>query len=182
MERFDNIGEDELGFPRVVSANFDLPMVVSVGAAYYGIPESVLAMDVRYIGNSHADGFGDSGFNPDGSLAGIGYGDAYMVGLGIRRRTSEMLSLGAGYTFCSNPLTDQEAMIAVKAPLFYQHVLSCGATIHVAPNANLNLGYSYALENELSGPLLTPFGPVPNSNVTTRLHVHAASLGVSVRY
>jgi long-subunit fatty acid transport protein len=105
-----------------------------------------------------------------------------MVGMGIRRRTSEMLSVGLGYTYCSSPLSDSEAMIATLAPLFYQHVVSCGATVHVAPNANLNLGYSYALENDLSGPIISPFGPIPNTNVTTRLNVHAASLGISVRY
>jgi long-chain fatty acid transport protein len=182
MDRFDNLSEDENGLPRVVSTEFDLPMVLSVGTAYHGIPDSVLALDVRYIGNAQADGFGDAGFNPDGSLAGLGYGDCYMVAAGLRRRLSEWLSVGAGYTFCSNPLSDSEATIAALAPLFYQHVASCGASLHLSGNANLHFGYSYAFENQLSGPIVTPLGALANSNVTTHLSVHAASLGISVLY
>lgn len=182
LERIDNHSVDENGFPRIVSVDLDLPMVVSIGTAYHGLPGTVVALDARYIGNRAAAGFGDEGFQMDGSLAGVGFSDQYMFGIGLQRQLTQQFTLAGGYTFCSSPLTDGEAMLATLAPLHYQHVYSVGGSIHVAPQASLNFAYSYSPTSTLSGPLLTPLGPIPGSNVTTQLTVHAASLGLSVRY
>ncbi|HMP80266.1 MAG TPA: outer membrane protein transport protein [Pirellulaceae bacterium] len=182
MERIDNLSTDENGFPRVVSIDVDLPMVISIGAAYHGIPDTIVGLDVRYVGNEAADGFGNSGFNPDGSLAGVGFSDQYMIGVGARRRFSDLLTLGGGYTFSSSPMSDSEAMIAALAPLHYQHVYHLGGAIHVAPQASVLFAYSYSPTSTLSGPIFTPMGAIPGSNVTTSLTVHVASLGISVRY
>lgn len=182
MQRIDNYSTDENGFPRVVSADVDLPMVISIGTAFHGFADTVIGVDVRYVGNRSADGFGDSGFNPDGSLAGVGFGDQYMFGIGARRRCSDLLTFGGGYTFTSSPLSDGEAMIAALAPLHYQHVYHVGGALHIAPQASLNFAYGYSPTSSLSGPILTPLGAIPGSNVTTNLGVHAASCGISVRY
>jgi hypothetical protein len=64
---------DELGRPREVRANLDLPMIVSVGAAYTGLDRWVFAADLRYIDYKNADGFGDDGFAPTGALRGLGF-------------------------------------------------------------------------------------------------------------
>ncbi|MEQ1904787.1 MAG: outer membrane protein transport protein [Pirellulaceae bacterium] len=182
MQTFDNLSVNELGLPREVNANFDLPTLLSIGTAYSGFQNTVLSFDARYVRNSNADGWGGSGFNPDGSLVGLGYSDQYMLGGGLRRRLTQRFTAAGGYTFCSSLLANNEATIGVLAPLHYQHVYSMGGTIHLGEQTNLNFAYSYSPENELSGPIVTPFGPVPGSNVTTQLAVHAASLGVAVRY
>jgi long-chain fatty acid transport protein len=182
METFQLFGTDELGFPRALTADFDLPEMLSVGMAYQGFQRTVFAVDARYVGNSGTAGWGGSGFNPDGSLVGLGYGDQYMVGVGVRRRMSERFSMSGGYTFTSSPLSSSEATIGVMAPLHYQHVYGLGGTLHLSANTDFNVAYTYSPTSELSGPILTPMGALPGSNVTTELSVHAASFGVSVRY
>jgi hypothetical protein len=44
------------------------------------------------------------------------------------------------------------------------------------------MAYSYWPTAELSGPLVTPAGPIPGGTVTNRETVHIASLGLSVNY
>ena len=182
LQEVENQSIDELGRPRTVTANFDLPQIVSVGVSYQGIPETVVAFDARYIGYASSPGWGDSGFRGDGSLAGLGFSDAYMLGAGIQRRLGSRFTARGGYTFNSSLLSDSEATIAVFAPLFYQHVYSLGGAIHLGAQTDFNFAYSYSPENQLSGPMVTPAGAVPGSNVTTQISVHAASVGVSVRY
>ncbi len=182
MDTFELLGTDELGLPRILSAEVDLPAMFSLGLAYHGSARTMVAVDARYVANSQADGWGDSGFNPDGSLAGLGYGDQYLLGVGLRHRLAERWSIAGGYTFISAPLSDSEATIAVMAPLQYQHVYGVGGTRHLTANSEVNLAYNYSPRSELSGLILAPTGPVPGTQVTTGLSVHAASFGVTVRY
>jgi long-chain fatty acid transport protein len=182
MEEFNNFGQDENGLPRTLSAKFDLPMVISMGYSAQPTQRLLLAADLRYIDHKNADGFGDSGFNPDGSLAGLGFGNSYGVASGFQYLWSQRLTLRGGYTFASSPLTDQEAFVGAAAPLFYQHMFSGGGSIHLNETTDFNFAYNYSPENELNGPLLTPAGAIPGSSVDTRVSVHGASMGVSVNY
>lgn len=181
MDRFDINGTDELGLPANHSVKLDLPMVISLGMAYTGICDTLIAFDARYVHHSDTDGY-DRGFLPTGALAGLHFGNEFSLSAGIQRRLGERLSVRGGYTYLSNPLSDQNAMVGVAAPLFYQHVFHGGFSLHVHENAAFHLTYSFAPENELSGPILSPLGPVPGSNVTTRVTVHAATLGMTVKY
>ena len=51
--------EDELGLPYVAKFKLDLPMIVSVGTAYSGFEDLVLAVDLRYFDCANTDGVGD---------------------------------------------------------------------------------------------------------------------------
>jgi long-chain fatty acid transport protein len=182
FDAFEITGTDELGRPRDLNLNVDLPMIISVGVASMAIANTVVAVDFRYVDYKNTDGFGPSGFNPDGSLAGLGWNNQFGLNVGIQRSVSDILTLRGGYFYNSDLLSDAEAMVAVAAPLYYQHGFSGGASVHLTQNASVNFAYTYALENELSGPILTPMGPMPGSNVTTRLTAHQGSLGIVVRY
>ena len=175
-------GTDELGRPRDLNVDVELPMIISVGVASTAITNTVVAVDFRYVDYKNTDGFGPSGFNPDGSLAGLGWSNQFGLNVGIQRHISDVLTLRGGYFYNSDLLSDAEAMVAVAAPLHYQHGFSGGASIHLTCNASVNFAYTYSLENELSGPILTPLGPMPGSNVTTRLSAHQGTMGIVVRY
>jgi len=175
-------GTDELGRPRDLSLDMELPMIISLGVASTAISNTVVAVDFRYVDYKNTDGFGPSGFNPDGSLAGLGWSNQFGLNVGIQRCVSDVLTLRGGYFYNSALLSDSEAMVAVAAPLYYQHGFSSGASIRMNSNCSINFAYTYALENELSGPILTPTGPMPGSNVTTRLAAHQGSMGIVVRY
>ncbi len=182
FDAFEVTGTDESGMPRDLSFDVDLPMIISVGMASTAIQNTVLAVDLRYVDNKNTDGFGDSGFRPDGSLAGLGWSNQFGINVGAQRQLNHALTVRSGYFYTSSLLSDAEAMLAVAAPLNYHHGFSGGASIHLTQWSSFNFAYTYLLENELSGPLLTPGGALPGSNVTTRISAHEASLGVVVKY
>ena len=182
MEDFRFKSEDELGRPLVGRAELDLPMIVSVGTAYSGMRDIIVAMDVRYYDYRNTDGWGPHGFNPDGSLRGLGMSSVMELALGGQYRVSDCLYLRAGYTYNQNPFQSAESTFAALAPLFYQHQIHVGMSRMLTQSVSLNLAYSYWPENTLSGPLVTPLGPVPGSSVTSELSVHHLNFGVGVRY
>ncbi len=87
-----------------------------------------------------------------------------------------------GYTLNENPIPSKLSMLAVGAPLYYQHQLSVGTSYRIAENVRVHVAYTHYFNSDTSGPLLTAAGPVPGSSVTTRLRVHVASVGATVKY
>jgi long-chain fatty acid transport protein len=182
MEEFRFQSEDELGLPRTERFGMNLPLVASVGGSYRGVPDTVFAVDVRYFDYANTEGFDRSGFRPDGSVAGLGWDSIFAVAVGIQRSVSDSVDLRCGYVFNQNPIPDSEAMLAVGAPLFYQHQVSAGATVQLTDNVDASFAYAYALESDVNGVLATPAGAIPGSSLTTTESVHLLSMGLNVRY
>lgn len=182
MEPFRYQSEDELGNPLVFEKHWHLPMTVSTGFCYSGIESTIIAVDFRYFDYRNSDGLGDSGFLPNGALAGTGFRDVFGLATGIQRQLYDRLYLRAGYTYNQNPIPSNLATVAVVAPLHYQNQFHLGGSLGLAENVSLNLAYSYYLSHSITGPIVTPAGAVPNSSVTSTMDVHIASLGVTVQY
>ncbi|MEM6471180.1 MAG: outer membrane protein transport protein, partial [Planctomycetota bacterium] len=182
MEEFRYFTEDELGLPAIGRAKLDLPMILSLGTAYSGLPGYTLAMDVRYYDYKNTDGFGPHGFNADGSINGLGMSSVMQLAFGVQYEVSDDLQLRAGYTYNQNPFQDAEATFSVAATLIYQHQLAAGFTKKLTENVSANFAYTYYPENSLTGPIVTPTGAIPGSSVTTELQVHHLNFGVGIRY
>ena len=182
MEDFRFHTADEVGQPRVGRAKFDLPIIVSLGAAYSGIDELTVALDLRYFDYKNTDGFGPHGFNPDGSLRGLGMSNVFAASTGVQYRIRDGLYVRGGYTYNQNPYQSGETAIAVAAPLYYQHQASAGGSLQLSDSVFINVAYTYYLPASMSGPLLSPTGPVPDSTVTSEVSVHRASLGITVKH
>ncbi|GAB5444215.1 MAG: outer membrane protein transport protein [Fuerstiella sp.] len=182
MERFSFNSEDESGLPRSVGAKMDLPMVLSLGTAWSGWDRWVLATDVRYFDYANTDGFNTRGFRADGSVAGLGWNSIFSVATGAQYKVSEDLFLRVGYTFNECPIPDDQAFFNIGTPLHYQHEIHVGGSWRLAKRVWLSCAYTYYLESEVSGPIVTPLGAVPGSNVTNRKTVHIADVGITVRY
>lgn len=182
MEKFRYFSEDELGRPRTEKVNFDLPMIFTMGAAYSGIEDVVLAVDLRYIDFKNTDGLGGEGFNADGSVKGLGWSSVFVVATGLQLKMTDRLYVRGGYTYNQSPIHSADTTFAVGAPLYYQHEASFGGSWAVCENVWLNLAYTYFFEASQTGPIVSPFGTVPGSSVTLHETVHVASFGVSVRY
>lgn len=190
MEDFRFNTTDENGQPQVAKFDWDLPMVVSIGTSYSGIESTLIALDLRYIDYENANGFGESGLNADGSLAGLGWESVMAVALGVQRQVSETTSLRAGYVYNQNPIPDGQTQFNVAAPLHYQHTLSSGLTYQPTRALAINMSYSYTPQSEITGditlppnaPTATPAIQVPGSSVTSSLSAHALDFGVTVKY
>lgn len=182
MQKFQYQTEDELGRPQLAKFHWDLPLIVSTGISYAGIESTLIALDLRYIDYKSAAGFGDTGFNADGSLRGLGWHGVMALSLGVQRQLSDVLAIRGGYTFNQNPTPNSLTAINIAAPLHYQHQISAGGSYKLAHNVSLNAAYSYYLPHDITGPIFTPAGTIPGSSVTSHESVHVGSLGITVSY
>lgn len=182
MEAFSYHTTDELGRPRSVSTELDLPMVLSFGVAWTGWENLLIATDIRYHDFSRTDGFEGSGFGPDFSVAGLGWKSVVTVATGIQYEASDAVTLRMGYTYNQNPIPDQQAFFNIGTPLSYEHEIHAGASLRVSEHATVHLAYTYYLESSVSGPIVTPAGAVPGSNVSNTMTAHIADVGLTVRY
>lgn len=184
MEQFEFQGRDENGLPRTLTADLDLPLIVSVGAALVSYEDWLFAMDARFIDYGNTDGLGDSAtFQPDGSLNGLDWSSIFALSVGAQRRVNERLQVRCGYTYNQNPVQDNESFYNVASPLIYEHLLGLGASYHFCSNVSFNVAYSHYFENTREGPIVSPvIGPVPGTSVTNRLSADVYSFGISMQH
>ncbi len=184
ISTFHYDGQDENGLPRQMSADFDLPMIISVGTSYIPMENWLIALDIRYFDYGNTDGFGDAAvFQPDGRLGGLDWSSVVATALGVQRKIGDTFAVRGGYTYNQSPIKDSEAFYNIASSLFYEHMLSSGFSYTPNRNLSFNAAYSHMLENTLSGPLVSPVsGPVPGSNFTSSMSADFFSAGISVFY
>ncbi len=182
MEPFRVHTENELGLPYTAQFKFDLPMILSVGAAYSGFENTVFALDLRYFDYRNTDGFGDQGYNPYGALQGLSWTNQLAVALGVQRRLFDRLLLRLGYTFNTSPYSDHDTFYNVASPLNYQHQLGVGGSWELSDCVAFHLSYTHYFQYDSTGPIILPTGEIPGSSVTNTASAHIASLGVTVKY
>lgn len=182
MEPFRFNSRDELGGPLFATVNADLPSIVSLGTAYNGFERWLLATDFRYFDYANVSGFGDQGFRPDGSVAGIGWKSVFSVSQGVQYLWSDRLTLRTGYTYNQNPISSDQTMFNVATSLIIQHWYSVGATWQWNNCVSTTVAYTHGFENEVTGPFQSPAGPVPGTSVTTRVSADILNVGVTVNY
>jgi len=173
---------NELGVPQTTAFNLDLPAIYSVGAAYKGYEDWLLAVDVRYLDYENADGFGQSSFTPTGALRGIGHQSIFAVALGAQYQMTDALAVRMGYSWNENPVSSQQASANAASPLLMQHMLSAGASYQVTDAFALSLAYTHAFENSVSGPLVLPTGPVPGTSISSTAAADMIVVGATVRF
>lgn len=182
LEAFHWQTEDNLGNPRDLSYNFNLPSIVSFGVGYTGFDRWTLAADFRYIDYGHTEGFNTTGFNTDGSVAGLGWRSIFAVSLGAQYQLTDTVSLRAGYSYNQDPITSAQSSFNVAAPTILEHTVYMGFSYRVSDALSLSLAYLHGFENSVDGPFNTPAGPVPNTSVKSTVSADALVLGVSVRF
>jgi long-chain fatty acid transport protein len=182
---FDNFrynSSDELGRPRSFAFHLELPMTVSVGAAYTGLEGWVFALDVRYLDFASTKGLGEAGFAPDGAVRGVGWKSVFAVATGAQYRLTEAVSLRAGYGWHENPIPDGQAFINAVAPVILEHEIWVGASWRVTEDFALSVTYGHGFQNAIEGPLVTPTGAVPGTSVRNTTSADAVLLGASVKF
>lgn len=173
---------NELGQPRTVEFNLDLPAIVSIGTSYKGIDRWLLAADLRYLDFKNADGLGDSGFAANGALRGIGFESIFAIALGAQYQMTDALALRAGYSWNENPIPDSQTAANVASPLIIEHILSAGASYQVTDDLTLSLAYSHAFENSVTGPIVLPMGAIPGTSITSTAAVDMLFVGATVKF
>lgn len=182
MEPFRYNSQDELGGPTFAEVNFDLPSIFSLGLSYTGFERWLFATDFRYFDYANTTGFGDQGFRPDGAVAGLGWDSVFSFSQGVQYQCTDNLTLRTGYTFNTNPISDEKTMFNVASSLIIQHWYSLGATYRWNECISTTVAWTHGFENEVTGPLQTPAGPVAGTSVTTRVSADILNFGATIAY
>jgi long-chain fatty acid transport protein len=182
METFEANAEDDAGNPRVLTAEVDLPMIVSLGTSYSRCDDWLFALDLRWFDFKNTDGFGDPAiFDATGALGGIDQSSVLAVAFGAQRKVNDRLTVRGGYSFNQSPTKDSESFYNIATPLIYEHILSTGLSYSFSDQLAANVAYSYYFENTVSGPIVLPTGPVGGSNIDNTVDSHLVSFGLTVR-
>ena len=170
--------DNATGLPIRNDIDVEYPLIISLGTAYHVSPRTVIANDVRYFDYGQADFFGTAGFNPDGSLIGLGWSSVMSVATGISHQVNDCLTVRGGYVWNESPINAQNAFINSNAPLNLQHVASLGFTVQMHPSMALSAAYLHAFDQETSG----PYAGQPGTDVTMRTAAYLFSTGVTIGF
>lgn len=182
LEKIKVNASDELGRPRALAFDLDLPPVYSLGMSYEGIPQWMIAADVRYVDYERVAVLSDSGFNPDGSVRGVGWESVWSLSLGLQKEFSDTCSVRIGWFATENPVPNSLAAFNIGSPAYYRHILSAGISKRFSDFFTTHFAYYHSPKSEVSGPFVTPGGAIPNSNVTDSVESHAILMAMAFDY
>jgi len=184
FERLEVNSTDAAGFGRELTTQFEYPMIMSLGAAYDGFENVVLAADLRYIDFDSTQLFGEPAeFKPTGALRGLGWESVWLLCVGGQVQVTDRLALRAGYSYNQNPIPERLSMFNVLAPSVYQHVLNAGGSLQLTDALVATLTYVHGFDHTISGPFIAPPGiPVPASRVAISETIDALVMGLSVLF
>ncbi|MBC8352028.1 MAG: outer membrane protein transport protein [Planctomycetes bacterium] len=158
--------------PTVSRLKLDLPMIISAGIAYKGLPCWTFALDVRYFDYKNTDGFG----KPDINGTELHWDNVFSVAFGAQRKVNDQLTIRGGYTYNTSPIDVATVQFNFASPLIQQHVVGLGASYRFTDNVDFSMSYIQILEADRHGP--SPlFGTISNQVAT-----YSLAAGVTVRY
>jgi len=196
---FDKVADfDQSGF----SDDLDLeaPQQVGFGAAYHftGI-DLLVEADTKWINWSNADGYDD-----------FDWDDQWVFGIGAQLQPIQGLFLRAGYNYGKSPVNEHngwdgsfnpvtgmpnsitsvqgkylptyyyETFRTIGFPAVVEHHLTLGVGYQITPTVELNVGYMYAFENNITETGTDPLGrPV---ELKSNLSEQALDFGFTWRF
>lgn len=177
---FANPNLPSFGSPTTISFGLDVPAVWAAGVGLTPLPGLTLAVDGRYLTYESTDGFAESGFNPDGSVAGFGWQNIFVLAAGGEYWFAEKFAVRAGYNYSQNPIPEEQSFFNVPAPAVVQSHLTLGAGIRLARRLQLDVGYYHAFANTVTGPFPSNFPVPPGSTVSNTLSENSFLIQFSV--
>lgn len=145
---------DGAGAPQQVRLEHQLPSVLSWGAAYRGISQTVLALDVRYFDYAGSVPYGNS--VADGGTA---WQSIFSVAMGAERRLSERTKMRMGYLYNENPIRQVLTMFNTQLPAINQHQISLGFSMQLNRSMTMDFTWVHGFDNSIRGPV--PGGEIP---------------------
>lgn len=155
----------ELGQKRSFSFRNDLPMIVSAGLGYSGIPRVKIAVDARYVDFAHTAGFDKVGFTRTGAIRGPGWRSVWAVASGIQYQLTEKFSIRGGYAYNATPIRPIYSVFSTGAPALIKQTINVGCSYQFRHRFTLATAYEYALPNSSEGPFRGPDGSISGSAV-----------------
>ena len=133
-DRVADLGLDALLVTSLVHVRYLTGFTGSNGALLVGSDAAAtFATDFRYYDYRDTNGFRTAAFNPDGSVAGLGWKSVFGLASGVQYQATDCWFLRMGYSYNQNPISNEVAFFNVASPLIQQHLLSIGASRKFRP-------------------------------------------------
>lgn len=152
--------------------DFDIPANATVGVAFDVTPQLTVMFDYKHIWYSQVDSIGNSSRNilrcspatPSFCLGGsngpgFGWSDVDVFKVGLEYEATDDLTLRAGYSYNTQPISGRDAMFNILAPGIIQHHISAGAKYDIDERNSIEIAGSYMPKSTVNGrELPPPFG------------------------
>ena len=144
---------------------FDIPANWTVGFAYLPTQALTFSFDVQYIyyngiksvGNPLLPNLQTAQLGNDNG-AGFGWKDIFVFKFGTMWKTSDNLTLMAGYSYGQEPIPDSEVLFNILAPATIQHHITAGFSTKLNETNEVSVALMYAPATSVTGanPLEAP--------------------------
>jgi len=197
FERYSNLFAEQ--------GDFDIPENYSVGFAYKGIDDIVMAFDIQRINYSDIASVGNPGplasdpvqFFPlcppgedttpclTGGDKGLGFGwtNQTIYKFGVDWLYSEKFNYRAGLNYGKSPIPDDQVLFNMLAPATPELHITLGMRWALSDTYVFDFNFMHAFENTIKGP--TAFGPggvVEGSNASIAMKQTAVGAGLAIKF
>ena len=138
--------------------------------------------DAGYIAYGSAAGFSKLGYTANGSIAGLGWKDAWTFEAGVQQVLSKAVVLRAGYNYCSDPIPTSATFYNVGSPLHIAHHLSIGLSYALQPGLTVDVSYTHGFNHTQSSAWYNPAGAVPGTSLTSAISGNEFAVGTTFRF
>lgn len=169
------------------SFKMNYPAIFSAGIGYSN-DSFDFALDYRVINYTDTEGFNQSGWTPTASVAGFGWQNVDLASVGLQYKGINKIPLRFGYTFSSNPITDQVAFFNIPATAIIKNAYQFGFSYELGEKMSFDFVYHHgASDGDTSGPVnnpmmispSNPLGAIPGSQVSYNMTTDMIMFGFS---
>ena len=170
--------------------NMDYPAIYSLGLGY-SLGDIDLALDYRLVDYENTDGFSETGWTQTASVAGFGWDNISIVSAGIQYKGVDKLPLRLGYTYSSNPISDELTFFNIPATAIIKNAFQLGLSYEANDNFAIDAVYHYGSSGDATaGQILNPsqitasnpLGAIPGSSVSYDMTTSMIQVGVSYTF
>ncbi|HEX4963736.1 MAG TPA: outer membrane protein transport protein [Thermoanaerobaculia bacterium] len=147
------------GTARKIKLRLDMPAQAVVGLGWTPSDRLAIALDEKWINYEKTAGFEDI----------LGFKDIKVSEIGLQYKATGIVSLRAGYNKSQNPIPADRTFFTIETPAIFRTHYTAGLGLKVSDIMNLDVAYYHVPENQITGPIFAPTGPVPGASVTTRM-------------
>lgn len=172
----------ENGVKRKIIARTNLPMIVSAGIGYSGIPRVKIAVDGRYLDFANTTGFDQVGFTSANAGKGPGWKSIWALASGIQYQLTEKCLIRGGYSYNQSPIQSRYTSFAIASPSVIEQFISFGMSYRFNHRFTLAAAYNHGFSGSKQGPLQSPVGPIPGSNIKLRTSINTVVFSLIFKY
>ena len=168
----------------------DYPAILSLGIGY-STGDIDLALDFRRVDYENTDGFSETGWTQTASVAGFGWKNVSILSAGLQYKGINKLPLRFGYTYSSNPISNDVTFFNIPATAIIENAYQFGLSYVVSDTWKIDAVYHYgasdgATEGKMLSPEMVspnnPLGAIPGSSVSYDMTTSMIQFGISYTF